>query len=189
LVLEEKIVGYKLISVRTILAVVIGAVLMFVLNRFAAIPSGVTGTSLYPGIAILAVFAAVFGPIAGFLIGLIGHTLTDLSYESVWWSWIFSSALFGLAIGIFWKSYKAREGEFGIKQFFIFTGIQVAANVLAYVYIARTLTLLFYNEPFGNESIQGFIAAGLNVAVVLIIGSPLVFCYSKMRIRLNSKKT
>jgi energy-coupling factor transport system substrate-specific component len=180
--------GKKLIAVKTVVktaaAIVIGAALMFLLNRYVALPSGVLNTNLNLGIAILAAFAAIFGPLAGFLIGLIGHFLTDLTAGyGLWWSWIFSSALFGLAVGFFWKSYNVEEGGFGIKQCLVFNGVQAVANVIAWVFIARTLDLIIYNEPFELVSLQGFVAAGLNIAVVQLLGSLIVFCYSKVKSR------
>jgi energy-coupling factor transport system substrate-specific component len=171
----------KLISARTTAAIAVGAALMFVLNRFAAVPFMVSGTSLSLGYGILAAFAAVFGPLAGFLIGLIGHFLTDLSWGSLWWSWIFSSALFGLLTGAFWKSYRAENGGFGIKQFLIFNAVQFVANIIAWSFIARTLDMIIYQEPFELVSLQGFVAAGLNIVVVLILGSLILFCYTRIK--------
>jgi len=173
----------KLISVKTAVAIVIGAALMFVLNRFAAVPSGVPGTSLQLGFAILAAFAAVFGPVAGFLIGFIGHTLTDLNAERVWWSWVFSSAFFGMAIGAFRKYYNVENGGFGIKQCFIFNGIQIVANVAAWLFLARTLNLIIYQETFELVSLQSFVATGLDIAVVKVLGSLILVCYSKIKSR------
>jgi len=72
--------GKKVISIKTVVAIGIGAALMFVLMRFVAVPSGVPNTNLNLGIGILSIFAAIFGPVAGFLIGFIGHTLTDLTW-------------------------------------------------------------------------------------------------------------
>jgi energy-coupling factor transport system substrate-specific component len=170
----------KLISVKTVAAIVIGAALMFVLNRFASIETSVSNTYIMPGIAILAAFAAVFGPVAGFLIGLIGHFFVDLSWGELWWSWIISSAIFGLAIGYFWKMYLSENGKFGIKQAVIFNGVQIAANVLVWVFIARTLDLSLFNQSFKEVSLQGFTAAAVNSAVVLALGTLLIFVYHKV---------
>jgi len=169
----------KLISVKTVVAIGIGSALMFVLMRFVAVPSGVPNTNLNLGIAVLSVFAAIFGPLAGLLIGFIGHTLTDLTWGSPWWSWIIADAIYGLAVGIFWKFYKIEEKEFGIKQAFIFNGIQIFANLLAWVVIAPTLDILIYQEPQDKVYLQGLVAAGLNVAVVAILGTLLAIGYSK----------
>ncbi|MDR2102229.1 MAG: ECF transporter S component, partial [Treponema sp.] len=57
--------GNKALPVRTVVAIGIGAALFFVLMRFVAIPSGVPNTNLNLGIAVLTIFAAIFGPLAG----------------------------------------------------------------------------------------------------------------------------
>jgi energy-coupling factor transport system substrate-specific component len=171
--------GKRLISVKTVVAIGIGAALMFVLMRFVAIPSGVPNTNLNLGIAILSIFAAIFGPIAGLLIGFIGHTLTDLTWGGVWWTWVIADALYGLAIGIFWKLYRIEEKKFGVKQAIIFNVVQIVANLLAWVVIAPTLDILIYKEPSDKVYLQGLVAAGLNIAVVLVLGTLLAFGYSK----------
>ena len=178
----------KMISVKTVVAIGIGSALMFVLMRFVAVPSGVPNTSLNLGIAILSIFAAIFGPIAGLLIGFIGHTLVDLTWGGVWWSWVIADAIYGLVIGIFWKFYKLEEGEFGIKEAIIFNGIQVGANLLAWVAIAPTLDILIYQEPSDKVYLQGLVAAALNVLVVLILGTLLAFAYTKTRTKTGSLK-
>jgi energy-coupling factor transport system substrate-specific component len=173
---------YKLISLKTVVAIVIGAALYFVLFRFASIETPVENTYINFGIAILAVFSATFGPIAGFLIGFIGHTLVDTTAGwGISWSWIISSGVFGCVIGCFWKSFKIDEGGFGLKECLSFNGIQIVANVLVWVFLARTLDMMMYDEPFGKVTLQGFSAAGFNSAVVLVLGSLLAFGYSKFR--------
>jgi len=178
----------KLISVKTVVAIGIGAALMFVLMRFVAVPSGVPNTNLNLGIAVLSVFAAIFGPLAGFLIGFIGHTLTDLTWGSVWWTWVIADALYGFAVGIFWKFYKLEEKDFGVKEAVIFSGVQILANLLAWAVIAPTLDILIYKEPSDKVYLQGLVAGGLNIAVVLILGTLLAFGYSKTGSKAGSLK-
>jgi class 3 adenylate cyclase/uncharacterized membrane protein len=173
-------------------SIIIGAGLMFVLNRYIAIPSGVPDTSVQLGIPILAVFAAVMGPLAGLLIGFIGHALVDISWGGiggVWWSWVIASAFFGLFIGFFRNLYKIGEGRFGVKQAFIFNGVQAVANIASYVFIARILDLYMYNEPFGKLTLQGFVAAGINIAAVLILGTILAAGYSKTLTKTGRQKS
>ena len=84
----------KKFSVKTIVAIGIGAALFFVCGRFIAIPSPVPSTSITIQYGVLGFMACVFGPIAGALIGLIGHALIDASYGwGVWWSWVIAFAL------------------------------------------------------------------------------------------------
>ena len=87
----------KKFSVKTVVAIGIGAALFFVLGKIA-IPSFVANTNISLQYAILAMFATLFGPIAGALIGFIGHTLIDATSYGPWWSWIIASAVVGAII-------------------------------------------------------------------------------------------
>ncbi|MDR0785370.1 MAG: ECF-type riboflavin transporter substrate-binding protein [Treponema sp.] len=178
----------KLVSVKTVVAIGIGTAIMFVLMRFVAIPSGIPNTNFNLAPAIVAVFAAIFGPIAGFFIAFIGHTLTDLTWGSVWWSWVVADALFGLLAGLLWKLYKIEEGGFNVKACVFFNIVQIVANVVAWVGVAPTLDILIYQEPANKVFLQGLVAGGLNSMVVLILGSLLAFGYSKTRVKAGSLK-
>ncbi|MDR2783363.1 MAG: ECF-type riboflavin transporter substrate-binding protein [Treponema sp.] len=178
----------KLISIKTVVAIGIGAAIMFVLMRFVAIPSGIPNTNLNLSPAIVAVFAAVFGPLAGLFIGFIGHTLTDLTWGSPWWSWIIADAIFGLLIGIFWKFFKVEEGKFALPQVLIFNLTQILANAVAWVVIAPTLDILIYQEPSDKVIVQGAVASALNAGVILTIGTILLLGYSRTRIKAGSLK-
>jgi len=72
-------------TVKTIVAIAIGAALFFVLGRFVAIPSPVPNTNVSIQYGLLAFIAAVFGPLAGALAGLIGHFFIDFSFG--WGVW------------------------------------------------------------------------------------------------------
>ena len=56
-------------SIKTVVAIGIGAALFFVLGRFVAIPSGVPNTNISLQYAVLGLLAAMYGPLAGGLIG------------------------------------------------------------------------------------------------------------------------
>ena len=106
----------KKFSVKTIVAIGIGAALFFVLGRFVSIPSFIPNTNITTQYGLLAFLSVVFGPVAGALIGLIGHALIDFSYGwGIWWSWVIASAVFGLLMGISTKALKLEEGELGKK--------------------------------------------------------------------------
>jgi energy-coupling factor transport system substrate-specific component len=177
----------KLLSVRTVVAIGIGAALLFVLMRFVAVPSGVPNTNLNLGIVILTIFAAIFGPIAGLLIGFIGHTLVDLTWGfGIWWSWVIADAIYGLLIGLFWKTYKIEEGSFDVKSAVIFNVIQLLTNAIAWIGIAPALDILIHKEPADKVFLQGLVAGGLNFVVVLILGTLLAAGYSRTRTRAGS---
>lgn len=79
---EEDTIMKNNSSIKTVVAVGIGAALFFVLGRFVAIPSPVPNTNISLQYAVLALLATMYGPVAGGLIGFIGHALIDLS-----WGW------------------------------------------------------------------------------------------------------
>ena len=89
-------------GIKEVVATGIGTALFVVLTT-VQIPLGfIPNTALQPRAALLAFFAAVFGPVVGGIMGLLGHALGDaLFYGSVWWSWVFPDALFGIVIGAF----------------------------------------------------------------------------------------
>jgi energy-coupling factor transport system substrate-specific component len=177
----------KLLSVKTVVAIGIGAALMFVLMRFVAIPTGIPNVNINLGIPILAVFAAVFGPIAGFLIGLIAHFLVDLTWGwGVWWSWVICSGLFGIGVGAFYRYYKVEEGGFGVKQILCFNAAQISVNALVWGVIAPTLDILIYREPADKVYLQGIVAGASNAVVVLVLGTLLLIYYSKSRTKAGS---
>ena len=85
--------GNKL-SIKTIVAIGIGAAVFMILGRFGSIPSGIPNTNIETCYAFLALMAIVYGPFAGVAIGFIGHALKDLVfYGSPWFSWVIASAV------------------------------------------------------------------------------------------------
>ena len=180
----------KVISVKILAAAAVGAVLMYLLNHFATIPTSVAGTNFMPGMAVLAAVAAIFGPAAGFLAGFIGHFLVDLTgdFGRIWWSYVIASALFGLAVGYFRKMYRIEEGRFGVKEALIFNGVQAIANILAYFFIARTLSMIMFKESFGTITMMGIVAAGINIPVILVLGTLLIIVYIKFKNRSGKAK-
>ena len=123
----------KKFSVKTIVAIGIGAALFFVLGRFVAIPSPIPNTNISSQYGLLAFMAAVFGPLAGFLIGLIGHALIDFSwggsFGGIWWSWVIASAVCGLIMGLASKKLDLSGGRFNGKDIVRFNVTQIIANI------------------------------------------------------------
>ena len=112
------------------------------------------------GTALFVVLTTVQIPL-GFIpiMGLLGHALGDaLFYGSVWWSWVFPDALFGIVIGAFAVHFSIKEGGFAKKEAIRFNVIQVIANALAWIVVAPLLDILIYAEPANKVFTQGFFA-------------------------------
>ena len=167
-------------SIKTVVAVGIGAALFFVLGRFVAIPSGIPNTNISLQYAVLGLLAVMYGPVAGGLIGFIGHTLIDLSWGgSPWWSWVIASAFVGVVVGLFAKKLNIHEGEFGKKKIGLFALANVVAHVLAWVGVAPILDMVMYAEPADKIFAQGAMAATANTLTAVIVGVLLIVSYTK----------
>lgn len=177
----------KKFSVKTIVAIGIGAALFFVLGRFVAIPSPVPNTNFSAQYGLLAFMAVVFGPIAGALIGFIGHALIDFSFGwGVWWSWVIASAVFGLLVGLLAKAFKMDENEIGKKGLIKFNIIQVLCHVICWGGVAPVLDILIYNEPLDKLFAQGLMASVANSIITAVVGSLLCVAYAASRPKAGS---
>ena len=149
---------------KTFVAVGIGAALFFVLGRFVAIPSPVPNTNISLQYAVLGLLAAMYGPVAGALIGFIGHALIDLSWGGIpWWSWVIASAFTGVVVGLFAKKLNVQEGDFNKRKVATFAIANVAAHAIAWIVVAPVLDILIYAEPAKKVFAQGAFAAVSNI--------------------------
>ena len=167
-------------SVKLIAAIGIGAALFFLLGRFVAIPV-FANTNLTFQYSLLAFFSALFGPIAGTLIGLIGHILVDMSWGwGIWWSWIIVSAFCGAGFGLVLKGMRFEGGLKGrsIARFVVGTSL---VHLVGWGLLAPVLDILIYSQPANRVFTQGLIAAGTNILTTAIVGSLLLIAYAKTR--------
>lgn len=174
-------------SIKTIVAIGIGAAVFMILGRFGSIPTGIPNTNIETAYAYLALMAILYGPQAGFLIGLIGHGLKDLVFYGMpWFSWVISSAIAGFIIGLVWKKLKINDGLFKTKEIIIFNITQVIANVIAWFIVAPTLDIVIYVEPADKVYIQGMIGGISNMLTIGILGTLILLTYSKTKIKSGS---
>lgn len=179
----------KKFGIKEVVAMGIGTALFVVLTN-VQIPLGfIPNTSLQSRAALLAFFAAVFGPVVGGVIGLVGHALGDaLFYGGVWWSWVFPDALFGIGVGLFAKKFLVQEGGFDKKNVLLFNVVQVITNAVAWIVVAPILDILVYAEPANKVFAQGFFAFLGNIIVVGILGTLLAVAYTKIGAKSSSLK-
>jgi energy-coupling factor transport system substrate-specific component len=170
------------IGIKEVVAMGIGTALFVVLTN-AQIPLIVVpNTALQPRMAILAFLSAVFGPIVGAVVGLLGHALGDaLFYGSVWWSWVIPEGVVGLCIGLFVNKIAVKEGGFvNGKNIVLFNVVQIVANAIAWILVAPVLDILMFAEPANKVFAQGAFAFLGNIIVIGILGTILLIAYSKI---------
>ena len=174
-------------GVKEVVATGIGTALFIVLTN-AQIPFGIIpNTALQSRVAVLTFLSAVFGPIVGGAIGLIGHALGDaIFYGSIYWSWVFPDALFGILMGVFAAKFAIKDGGFDGKAIALFNVVQVIANALAWILLAPVLDILIYAEPAKKVFTQGILAFIGNIIVAAVLGTLLAFAYSKIGAKSSS---
>ena len=177
----------KKFSVKTIVAIGIGAALFFVLGKFVAIPSPVPNTSISVQYGLLAFLSVVYGPVAGALVGLIGHTLIDFSYGwGIWWSWVIASGVFGLLMGFAAKWLKMDEAEIGKKGLIKFNIAQVVSQLICSMVVAPVLDVYMMGEPWDKLIAQGLMAGIGNAVTTAIVGSLLCVAYAATKTKAGS---
>lgn len=179
----------KALSVRTVVAIGIGTAILFILKRFAVIPTGIANTNIDISYGFLGFIATLFGPIAGFFIGFLGHALNDFTqYGTPWWTWVFTTGLVGMVIGLFWRRFNVEAGNFGMKKIVSFNLLQIITNVVSWSLIAPTLDIWIYSEPANKVYAQGIVSAISNSIATGVIGTILLVTYAATRTRSGSLK-
>ena len=177
---------YFKFSVKQLVATAIGVALFFLLARFLSFPV-FANTYLTLQYAIIGFFAAVFGPISGLLIGLIGHALVDMSFGwGIWWSWVIASAVVGFISGFLLKPGRVEEGLFGLVDIVRFIAGSLLVHAFCWGLVAPLGDILIYAEPADKVFTQGLIAGAGNFVFTAIVGTLLLFGYSKTRVKSGS---
>ena len=182
--MNKKLFGF---STKTLVGTALGAALFTVLFMYVKIPTGIPETQIQSAYGIGGFFAAMFGPIAGFLIAFIGHALSDIvQYGSAWWSWVIASGVFGLLVGFAAKLLKMDEAEMGKKGLIKFNIAQVVSHVICWGAVAPVLDILIYNEPLDKLFAQGLVSGISNSITTAIVGSLLCVAYAATKTKAGS---
>ncbi len=171
-------------TTKTIVATGLGAAVFFVLFMYVKIPSPIPETSLQTAYGVSSFFAAVFGPLPGFLIAFIGHALSDfLSYGSPWWSWVVASGTSALITGFAAKTVAPRveEGVFGTRELVQFILWVIIANVVSWMLVAPVLDIVIYAEPVKTVFLQGIAATFMDAIVSGVLGALLLKAYASTK--------
>lgn len=166
-------------NTKNVVATAIGAAL-YAFGSMIMIPIG-PNTSLRIAIAILVIFSIMYGPTVGFLTGFIGHALNDLiMYGSVWWSWVFLSAIVGLIMGFIYldKTFSIRDGLM-TKNHIIKMYVLALVSVLLSGLVALIGDVVFYGEPVAKTLVQLALACSTNFIVIAVVGIPVVIAMTK----------
>ncbi len=177
----------KKLSIRAVVAIGIGTALYIVLS-LVSIPLGfIPNTAIQPRAALLALIAAIYGPVVGGAVGFLGHALADaFQYGGIWWSWVFPDAVFGILAGILAGKYQIEKGGLAGKQIVLFNAAQIVANAIAWIGLAPVFDIAIYAEPVNKVFAQGFFAFLGNSITIGILGTLLALAYTRVKARSSS---
>lgn len=173
-------------SIKSVVATGIGAALFVIIGMFGNIPI-FGNTNIQLQYAVLALFSTLFGPVTGFFIGFIGHTLKDsIQYGGVAWAWVIGSGVVGFGIGLLRRQYDISKGIFSLKNVLWFNLVQALAVLLAYVVIAPLGDRLQYKQAWNYLFTQGALASLSNILTIAVGGTLLLAVYAKTRTQSGS---
>lgn len=176
----SRLFGSKVSTTETIVGIAIGAALFGVLMLYGGIPV-YTNTKLTSAYIIPVIVGALYGPLAAGFSALLGNVFADfLGGYGYWFDWSIGNFVAGLFIGAL-PLYGAniRKGVFSIKHAIIFAVLTIVGQALAFGIITPIFTVLFFQSELTITYAQAWSAVASNVAVVLIIGIPLLFLLAR----------
>lgn len=167
------------LDTKTVVTIGIGAALYGFLGIFG-FPIG-PNTYIKPAVAILTIFGALFGPVVGFLVGFIGHCISDMmNGGGIWWGWVMCSAIMGGFMGLVckYKGFSVKSGAVSKKHIIFMILTSIIGIVLALIF-AGGFDVIVMGEPKDKIVVQVFGAIISNFLVFFIIGLPAVLAFVK----------
>ncbi|WP_176560314.1 ECF transporter S component [Brevibacillus dissolubilis] len=139
----------------------------------------IAGNSFRPAIALLAVSAAVFGPVTGFFVGFFGNMGADLLEQKFWWNWCLGNGIIGLISGLLYlvPEYRPHQGVINRLHYVIFVMLSVVGNYVGLT-VAGLIDVEVYQVPFQQAIYEWAITpATVNIISSATMGIILLYLY------------
>ncbi len=177
------------ITTRTIVYAAIGAALYAVFNiiSFVFVLPGTQEVNVRPHYGLLTFFGFAFGPVVGFLTGLIGNIVGD--HFTGWgaftsWHWSLANGVAGLIAGLIGVWASARASSTGQRALWAAVA-GVVATVIGFIVIFLGLLVtpeMSFNAILTTEYFPTILANSISAAIVTPI---LVFAWEPLREQLG----
>jgi energy-coupling factor transport system substrate-specific component len=177
------------ITTRVIVYAAIGAALYAVFNwiSFGFVIPGTQEVSVRPHYGLLTFFGFAFGPVVGFLTGLVGNILGDFlsgygAFTS--WHWSLANGLAGLLAGVFGVYFAGRATSTGNRALWAAVA-GVLATIVGFIAIFIGLIVtpeMSFNAILTTEYFPVILSNSIAAAVVTPI---LVFAWEPLREQLG----
>ena len=162
-------------NTKTVVGVAIGAALFGVLMNFGSIKV-FTNTNLTTAMLVSVIVGGMFGPLPAFVAAGVGNVIADLiGGWGLWFDWSVGNAVLGLFVGALpLYGAKIEDGVFTVKQMIIYTILCILGNGIAFGLVTPVMSTLFYGSELAITLMQSLVGGVSNVAVLVIIGIPLL---------------
>jgi energy-coupling factor transport system substrate-specific component len=158
---------------REVVYAAIGAALYGVLSaltNFLQIP-GAANVSVRPAVSIVFFFGLAFGPIVGFITGMLGNIIGDLlSGYGFWIWWDIGNGLMGLVAGLF----VITMTDYRAVRDLVLGGVAVVMAVAVGMFFASLTEIWVSGITFTTTMIQNFIPSFLTNTVNGLILTPIL---------------
>jgi energy-coupling factor transport system substrate-specific component len=177
----SKVTKESLFSAKQIVAMAVGTALYAALTipfNALTIP-GVWLVSVRPTVAIPMLFGFVFGPITGFVSGLLGNILSDaFSFGGFFWNWDIGNGLLGAVPGIGY--YVVKRTDWGkVKGLASAAVLAIVGSIVGIGFAALTDYIFQIGLNTIEAAVSEFVAAGATDIVNGAIITPiLLFAYA-----------
>jgi energy-coupling factor transport system substrate-specific component len=86
-------------------------------------------SQIRPGVAIPLFFGAAFGPVVGFVTGLVGNIIIDGLGGEFYWNWSLGNGIMGLVAGLAANSYRRLDSPRAIGMAVVYSVLGVLAGI------------------------------------------------------------
>lgn len=174
-------------NTKTVVGVAIGAALFGVLMNFGSIKV-FTNTNLTTAMLIPVIVGGMFGPLPALVATGVGNVIADLiGGWGLWFDWSIGNAVLGLFVGALpLYGAKIEEGIFTVKHMIIYAVLCVLGNALAFGVVTPVFSTILYQSELTITFMQSLTGGLSNVAVLLIIGIPLLKLLAARNARNNN---
>jgi energy-coupling factor transport system substrate-specific component len=162
-------------NTKTVVGVAIGAALFGVLMNFGSIKV-FTNTNLTTAMLVSVIVGGMFGPLPAFVAAGVGNVIADLiGGWGLWFDWSVGNAVLGLFVGALpLYGAKIEDGMLTVKHMIIYTIVCILGNGIAFGLVTPIMSTLFYGSELSITLMQSLVGGVSNVAVLVIIGIPLL---------------
>jgi energy-coupling factor transport system substrate-specific component len=134
------------------------------------------------------IVGGMFGPLPALVATGVGNVIADLiGGWGLWFDWSIGNAVLGLFVGALpLYGAKIEEGIFNVKHMIIYAVLCILGNALAFGIVTPIFSTILYQSELTITFMQSLTGGLSNVAVLLIVGIPLLKLLAARNARNNN---